>query len=303
MANILIGGGSGLVGQRLCTLLTAAGHQVALLSRRAQKRSPYPVFVWDAKKGYIDPNALAEADYVINLAGAGIADARWSKSRKALIISSRVETTRLLLNSFKESGKSPKAYLSASAVGFYGDRGEEWMREEAAPGQGFLSESTQIWEQSIQEVAEYVPRTIAFRIGIVLSTLGGALEKMLLPMNVRTGTYFGDGQQFYSWIHIDDLCEMFRFAIDNEAVNGIYNAVAPNPSRNIDLVKAISTAMDKAALILPAPAFGLRLAMGEMADVVLSGNRVSADKIEQAGFKFQFPELVPALRDVLDKKI
>ncbi|MEM1322939.1 MAG: TIGR01777 family oxidoreductase [Bacteroidota bacterium] len=303
MSNILIAGGTGLVGQRLSQLLLAEGHTVMHLSRRRNPKSAIPTYVWDLKKGHIDEEALVRADYVINLAGAGVADRRWTASRKQLIISSRVDAARLLLSSFERLGKRPNAYLSAAAIGYYGDRGEDWVNEESAPGKsGFLVESCLRWEEAIAEWPKAGHRTVTYRIGIVLSTKGGALPKMLLPARFAVASYFGDGQQYMPWIHIDDLCRMIIKGLE-ESMNGIYNGVAPNPVTNKVFMETLCEALGRPAIPIPAPAFALRVGMGEMADVVLSGSRVSADKIQQQQFRFEYPELLPALRDLLEKKL
>ena len=173
------------------------------------------------------------------------------------------------------------------------------MTEEAEAGSGFLSESTVAWESAIQEVAQTGVRTVGIRIGIVMSTQGGALEKMLIPFRLYAGTYFGNGQQWYSWVHIDDVCRLFIHAMENESMNGFYNGAAPNPVRNKALVEAIKKAMDSPAVIVPAPAFAMRLGMGEMADAVLDSTKVSAEKTKSTGFDFQFPDIDKALGDLL----
>ncbi len=302
MANILIAGGSGLVGQRLSALLTARGHQVCWLSRSKDAQDPYPVFIWDIKQGIIEEEAIAKADYVINLAGAGVADRPWTKDRKELIISSRVETAALLLQYFQKV-KPPKAYLAASAVGYYGNRGNKMLAETDGPGTGFLSESCLAWEAATDEVRKSGIRTVTIRIGIVLSTQGGALEKMLIPFKFFMGTYFGNGEQWYSWIHIDDLCGIFIRAIENEAMTETYNGVAPNPETNEDLTRTVGKARKKPALILPAPAFILRLVMGEMSHAILDSTRVSSNKIEAMGYEFRFRNLLPALEDLFERKL
>lgn len=303
MASVLIAGGSGLVGQRLSALLTQKGYDVAILSRSAQSESPYRVFQWDVAKGQIDKAAIQFADYVINLAGAGIADKPWTASRKQLIIDSRVQSTTLLLEAFEKNNKRPKAFLSSAAMGYYGDRGNELLDEDAAPGEGFLAESCVAWEKAIREVAASGIRTVYYRIGIVLSTQGGAFEKMKMPFNFLMGTYFGDGQQWYSWIHIDDLCNMFIAGIEHENMQGVYNAAAPTPERNKAFTKILGDTLGKPFLLIPAPAFALRLALGEMADTILSSTRLSSVGIEKAGFNFQFPELETVLKDLLNRKV
>ena len=304
MSNILIAGGTGLLGQRLSQLLKKRGHTVFHLSRKENLRAEFPAYKWDLDKEYIDDTALAKADYIINLAGAGVADARWTTARKRLIISSRVESARLLKSAITDKKTPAKAYLSASAIGYYGNRGDQLLKETDPPGdEGFLPEAVTAWEKAIREVAETGIRTVGFRIGIVLSAKGGALEKMLLPFKLFNGTYFGDGSMYYSWIHIDDMARMFIEAVENESLAGFYNGVAPNPATNKEIIVSCKKALRKPAIILPAPAIALRTAMGEMADMILDSAKVSSEKIEKAGFKFQFPELLPALKDLLKRKI
>lgn len=302
MSTILIAGGSGLVGKRLSTLLKDQGHEVLHLSRHADPKAAFPTSAWDPAKGRIDESVVARADVVINLAGAGIADARWTAARKQLIMDSRVQSAYTLLKALKNTDKAT-VYLSAAAVGYYGNSGDQVMEETAPPGQGFLPESCTVWEKAIQGIAASGIRTVGLRIGIVLSVQGGALEKMLLPLRFGVNTYFGNGSQWYSWIHIDDVCRLFIHAMENAEMNGIYNAVAPNPATNLQFAKTLGKAWAGPSLLLPAPAFALRLAMGEMADVVLTGQRVSAKKTLATGFAFQFPELEGALVDVLKRKV
>jgi len=299
MSYILIAGGTGLVGARLGEMLREKGYETALLSRSSATREGLRVFSWDPSQGRMDPEALGEASAVINLAGAGIAERPWTQARKRLIVESRTQSADLLRKTLLSTPNRVETYLSASAIGFYGDTGEDWTDEDAAPGKGFLAESTQAWESAFHEVETPAIRAAAFRIGIVLSPRGGALEKMLLPFKARLGTYFGDGRQWYSWIHIDDVCRIFIHALENPEIRGVYNATAPNPARNKALVEAIGAALGGPHLMAPAPAFALRLAMGEMADVILNSNRVSSKKIEASGFEFRFPVLAPALTDLL----
>lgn len=304
MATVLIGGGTGLIGTRLSEILEEHGYTVEHLSRSENPDARFPAYAWDTVNGTIDEAAVARADYVINLAGAGIADKPWTDARKRIIIESRTKSTRLLLDTFRKLDKEPKAYLSSAAIGIYGDRGDEVMTEDSEPGKsGFLAESCKAWEQAIREVAATSTRTVALRIGVVLSTKGGALEKMLIPLKLRTATYFGDGSQWFSWIHIDDVCQMFLYALENENLEGFYNAVAPNPKTNKQFTEVLADAYGKSVVTVPAPAFALRLGMGEMADTVLGSTKVSAQKIQDVGFEFKFPELKPALQDLLERRV
>lgn len=297
MPNILIGGGTGFIGKHLSSKLAADGHEVRILSRSANPNAKFKTFVWDVAKQTIDDAAFTDVDYVINLAGAGIVDKRWTEARKQVIISSRSDSALLLANTMARLGLKPKLYLSASAVGYYGDRGNELMTETSDPGHGFLSKSCILWEDSVEEIDRLgIPKCI-IRTGIVLHPEEGALQKMLIPLNFWMSTYFGDGSQYYSWIHIDDMVNIYRHAIA-ESLTGIYNGVAPSPTTNKELAAAIGPAMNKPALVMSVPAFAMKLAMGEMSHTVLDSARCSAEKLLEAGFKFAHPELDGALRDL-----
>jgi uncharacterized protein len=298
MKKILIAGGTGLIGKHLSQLLKNNGYEVTHLSRRANPNAEFPTYAWQPEAGTFDKKAFDEADAIINLAGAGIADKLWSKERKKEIIESRTSGNALIANYLRSNNHSIQTYISASAIGFYADRGDELMTETATVGKGFLAESTAAWEQAIQEVAATNVRTVALRIGVVLSPEGGALQKMLLSFMFRLGVYFGNGQQWTSWIHRADLCNIFLWALQNQDIKGIYNAVAPTPISNYDLTKAISVAKGGGYLMLPTPSFALRLGMGEMADVVLGSTKVSSQKIENQGFIFRFPKVAEALKDL-----
>lgn len=301
--TVLIAGGTGLIGSRLSELLTEKGYNVIHLSRRKNLQAEYPAYAWDLGTMQIDDDAIKTAEIVINLAGAGIADKPWSPERKQLIIDSRVKSNRLLLDSFQRLGHQPEVFLPASAIGYYGDSGEAWVDEQSGDGEGFLSESVRTWEEPIKEAIAGDIRTVALRIGLVLSTRGGALPKILLPLRFFLGTYFGNGQQWYSWIHIDDLCRMFIWAIEEKTMDGIYNAVGPAPERNKDFTRIIGKARGWPFLLLPAPAFALRLILGEMSQAVLISTKVSAEKIERSGFTYQFEDLSDAIKDLLIKKV
>ena len=231
-----------------------------------------------------------------------MADKRWTNTRKRVILNSRLKSTALLKKSIAQYNPKLKGFISASAIGIYGDAGATLLREEAPVGEGFLAEVTKEWEAAVDSIATLNIRTVKLRIGIVLSTKGGALAKMLPSYKVGVGSYFGDGKQYYSWIHIDDLAKMFLHAIE-VSVEGIYNAVAPNPVTNKTLAQQIGKAYDRFALIVPAPAFGLRLALGELADAILFSNNVAAQKIIDTGFEFTYSEVLPALKDLIERKI
>lgn len=302
MQTVLIAGGGGLIGLRLSAILKEKGYQVLHLSRQHRPNAAFPTYKWDVGQQWADPEAIKRTDYVVNLAGAGIADSPWTAARKKLIIDSRVDSARLLLSAFQEAGRRPKAYLSSAAIGYYGDRGEELLAEQDQPGQGFLSECCIAWERAGAEVAASGIRTVVFRTGIVLSRQGGALPRIMLPIHFRLGTYFGNGRQWYSWIHIDDLCDMFVKAMEETQMEGVYNGVAPNPVRNKAFVEQAITATGHSAMLVPAPAFALRLALGEMASTILSSTKASSRKIEEAGFSFRYPRLPEALENLLQRE-
>lgn len=298
--TVLIGGGTGLVGNHLSEMLTEKGYHVLHLSRKQDLSKKFPAYKWDLKAGTIDEEAIQKSDIIINLAGTGIADARWTEKRKKSIIDSRVKSTHLLKNAFEKAGKIPEAFLSAAAIGYYGDRGEELLTEESLPGNsGFLAKSCVEWEKALDEVKNTGWRTARIRIGIVLSTKGGALEKIILPVKFRIGGYFGDGQQWYSWIHIDDLCRMFVYILENESLSGTFNGTSPNPERNKPFTQKIGTAIGKPPIMAPGPKFIMRIALGEMADTILTSSRVLPERISKTDFKFNFPNLIEAVQDLV----
>ena len=301
--TVLIAGGSGLIGSFLSPLLAGAGYTVLHLSRKKNLDAKFPAFHWDIKKRELDMVALERADYVINLAGAGIADALWTQERRKVIVSSRVDGALLFKEKIQQCKTKPKAYLSAAAIGYYGDRGTERLTEESGPGTGFLASTSQQWENAIREVAETGVRTAWLRTGIVLSTQGGALQKILLPFKARIGSYFGDGSQYYSWIHIEDMARIYLYLINHDGLSGVFNATAPHPETNKELTYKAKEALGKAALVAPVPEAALRLGMGDMADTVMGSSLVVPERITQAGFEFRYPELLPALKDLLARKI
>lgn len=301
-ATVLITGGTGLIGMRLSERLTAIGYRVIHLSRRRNMEATYPAYAWDVNAGTIDDEALQQADYIVTLAGAGIADERWTARRKQLIIDSRVKGIELIASRLKALDLRPKAVVGASAIGYYGDAGTMLLDESAPAGKDFLADSVQAWEAAYDSIAALDIRNPKLRIGIVLSTQGGALAKMLPTYKLGFGTYFGTGEQVYSWVHIDDVCNMFVHAIRHDHMTETYNAVAPQPVTNKELAEAIATAKGMNEVVFPAPAFALKLALGEMAAVVLSSSNLSAQRILDAGFAFEWGKLVPALRDLVEHK-
>ncbi len=303
MKKVLITGGSGLIGTRLSELLLEKNYAVAHLSRSKRDKKNIEVYQWDIEKGIIEEETIATADYIIHLAGAGVADKRWSARRKKEIIDSRIDTANLLYNYLQKTTNQVKAFIGSSGISYYGDSGKTVKTESAAKGKGFLSDVTKVWEESTFKINDLNLRTVAIRTGLVLSTKGGALAKIALPVKFAIGNHFGDGQHYYSWIHIDDICNIYIKAIEDETIEGVYNGVAPNPVTNKDFVLTIAKALNRPKMSIPVPEFALRLALGEMADAVMEGINVSSDKIEEKGFVFEYPTLLGALKDVYEREI
>lgn len=299
MKTILIAGGTGLIGQLLAQTLKDEGHNIRLLSRSKSAKPNFPTFLWNVDKGVADENAFKEVDIVINLAGSGVADKLWTERRKKEITESRIKSNQLLGYCFKNYHR-PSLYISAGAIGFYGHRENEILTEEHTAGSGFLSESCKHWEKAVFETADDSTRLVLFRIGIVLSPRGGALQKMLLPWKMGISTSFNPGNQWYSWIHETDLVGLFLFALQNEQVKGIYNAVAPNPEKMYDFAKAMN-AQSKLPwrMVWSIPYTLLTAAMGEMSSVLTNSARVSAEKIIGEGFQFTFKKMDIALKNLM----
>jgi uncharacterized protein (TIGR01777 family) len=291
--TILLAGGTGLIGTRLSLLLRERGYVVRLLTRTPGNADE---FKWNPLKGELDESALQNIDYVVNLAGAGIADKRWTADRKRDIVMSRVQAAQVLAKAFTRMDIKPKAYISASAIGYYGNSGEQFMTEADAPvDNSFMVECCQQWEAAADTMLGLGIRTVKLRIGIVLAKEGGALAEVVKPLHWGLGTYFGNGRAWWSWIHRDDLCRMILWAFENTAITGVFNAVAPQPVRGLAFTQTVAKAINQKAVFLPAPEFALKLILGEMAVVVLNSNHISGRKVEQAGFEYSYPDLQGAL--------
>ncbi len=297
--NILISGGSGLVGLELSKMLRAKGHRVSILSRKKTNDVNYKF--WDIENGVLAEDALIGIDTIVHLAGEGIADGAWTDERKVKIVESRVNSTRLLLDALKKGNHQVKAFISASATGYYSNRGDELMYEDAMPAKDFLGTTCVLWEQEVNKIESLGIRTVKLRIGIVLTTKGGALKKMIVPFKFGLGSALGDGKQWMSWIHLKDLCSMFIYAIENNQLKGAYNAVAPQAATNYEFSKTLSKIMKRPFWAPNVPSFILKIIFGEMSAVVLGSTKASADKIEKEGFKFEFAKLNEALIDLLKK--
>jgi uncharacterized protein (TIGR01777 family) len=302
---VAITGSSGLVGTALVEALEADGHLVRRLVRRpappqiGERLGEGSEIHWDPQAGRIDGAELSGIDAIVHLAGENLAAHRWSEAAKARIRDSRIQGTRLLCRTIAGLETKPSVLVSASAVGYYGDRGEEPVDESSSPGRGFLAEVCQQWEAETRAARDADVRVVNLRLGVVLSREGGALAKMLLPFKLGLGGVIGSGQQYFSWITRDDVVRVIQFALAAAAVSGPLNAVAPQPVTNREFTKTLGRVLGRPT-IFPMPAFAARLAFGEMADeMLLSGVRVEPRALAAAGFEFQHAQLEPALRHVL----
>ncbi len=297
--KILVSGSHGLVGSALMDSLKGDGHELFALVRRAP-RSDAEV-EWRPERGSLALARLEGMETVIHLAGESIASGRWTEEKKQRIRDSRVKGTTLLSEALANLSHPPRAFLCASAIGFYGDRGDEILTEESAPGNDFLAEVCVEWEQATAPAAEKGIRVVNLRFGIILSADGGALAKMLPPFRMGAGGRVGSGKQYMSWIALDDVVAAIKFALANDVFHGPVNVVAPNPVTNAEFTKALGKALSRPTL-LPVPEFAARLAFGEMADaLLLSSQRVKPRRLEDAGYPFQYSDLERALRHVLNQ--
>lgn len=300
-SSVLITGGSGLIGRYLTSALLNDGYQVSHLSRKANQFGKVRVFRWDPEKGYADPLALEGVNYIIHLAGANIGEKRWSESRKEEIVKSRVESSRLLYDIISSNNIELKAFISASAAGYYGSlTSEKIFKEQDGAATDFLGNTCRLWEAGADLFADAGIRTVKIRTAVVLEKSDSALSKMMMPAKFGFLVQTGNGRQYMPWIHIEDLCNIYVKAIKDEEMNGAYNAVSPQHTTHKTFIKSLAQVMGKPVFPVPVPGFILKAALGEMSDVVLKGSRVSAEKISNSGYEFLYPELIGALREVLN---
>ena len=294
--TIAISGATGLVGGELIPSLKHVGHSILTLSRRNAGTGSV---LWDPAKGVTPLGALEGVDAVVHLAGENIAGSRWTAAVKERIRSSRVDGTRNLVKSLSLLKTPPKTLVCASAIGFYGHRGEERLDDASAVGSGYLADVCKEWESEAQEAEKIGLRVVRLRIGVVLSKKGGALAKMLLPFKLGVGGIIGSGKQYWSWVGLNDLVRIISFCVENEGISGAVNAVSPNPMTNYDFTKAVGAVLHRPT-IFPMPAFAAKLALGEMADeLLLSSIRVEPHKLQSAGFQFAEPDLTSCLKHEL----
>lgn len=292
----LVTGSTGLIGSSLLPALKAVGHAVSGLQRGIDGTSR-----WDTVTGQIDPSSLKGADAVIHLAGANIGERRWTRSRKQLILESRVGPTTALCKFLANCDSSPSTLVVASAIGIYGDRGDAWLDESAVPGEGFLAEVVTSWEDATRSAAENGIRVVNLRFGIILAADGGALKRMLIPFNLGIGGPIGDGGQYWSWVGMDDVIGAMLHALETPSLAGPINVVSPNPVTNREFTRTLGRVLRRPAF-LPLPRFAARLALGEMADELLQYSaRVKPKVLEASGYQFRAAELDACLRNLLHR--
>jgi len=299
-----------LIGRQLTALLVKKGYSVILFSHSQQSSNGQgnpSIAHWDIARGVIDKSAIAKADYIIHLAGAGVADKRWTKERKKEIVESRTKSSALLVNALQESENSVNTVVSSSAIGWYGAdtsaSSKNGFTENEPPSTDFLGETCRLWEESIAPVKEMGKRLVKLRTGIVLSNEGGALTEFKKPLKAGIAAILGSGNQVVSWVHIDDICRMYLATIQNDEMTGAYNAVAPAPVTNRELTLALAKRMrGNSYLPVHVPAFALKVGLGEMSIEVLKSATVSANKILQSGFAFSYSTIAAALAQLIPSK-
>ena len=303
--RILVVGGTGLVGRRLCEALARAGHDLRAISRNVPRSTPHLPAGTDLR-----PVPRSEAEWtslvdgcnaIFNLAGEGIVDGRWTDARKQQLRDSRIGITESLVRACESTVRRPRVLVNASAIGFYGPHGDEDLNESSASGDDFLAEMCVAWEQAAMAAVDFGLRVVTVRIGVVLSMDGGSLERMLPPFRMGLGGPFGTGEQYFSWVHEDDLTGLLMHALDNESIEGPMNGTAPNPVSNREFSKTLGAVLNRPAFLSP-PDFVIRLAFGEVADaILLTGQRVLPAVAQKTGFKFRYETAEEALRALLDR--
>ena len=296
--HILLTGGSGLIGVNLTKLLLDKGYEVSHLSRTPGKDPRVKTYLWDVHKGEIDEACIDGADTIIHLAGAGVAEKRWTNKRKQELVESRTKSIRLIYELLRKKEHKVTSVISASATGYYGDRGDVLLTEDSKPADDFLAECCIAWEKAVDEGEDLGLRIIKFRTGVVLNKKGGALPQLANPVKWYVGSPLGDGKQWIPWIHWHDVVKLYLYAIMHNKLTGTFNMVAPAPVTNQEMIRAVAKQLHKPLWAPKVPAFALNLLLGEMSMIILGSTKVSSQKIEDNGFKFEYPELEGALKEI-----
>ena len=301
--NVLISGGTGFIGKHLTNLLIANGYSVSILSRSPkQNTTDISYYQWDVDQNYIDEKAVLNADYIVHLAGEGIAEKRWTSKRKQAIVQSREQSIQLIYEVLKKHDKKLDAFVSASGIGIYGAKnGLEICNENTPPVNDFLGTTCQKWEAAADTIASLGIRTVKIRAGLVLGKGEGFLKKLSPIFKLGLGSALGSGKQYMPWIHIDDLCGIYLEALNNTALTGAYNAAICDDTTNEFFSKTLAKILGHLVWLPNVPAFVLKMVLGELAQILLTGQRVSSNKIEATGFQFRYKILEKALKDCLPK--
>jgi uncharacterized protein (TIGR01777 family) len=299
--HILITGATGLIGKKLIHALQENGHTISVLARKPGKIKNVTVHLWNVYKHQIDPSCIQGVDTVIHLAGEGIAEKKWTKERKQKIIDSRVLSAQLIHKLIKDANAPVRTFISASAVGYYGDCGDEILTENSSNGYGFLAECCKLWEDAADKGKSLGMRVVKFRIGFIMARGEGALAALDKPIRFFAGAPLGSGRQWVPWVHIDDIVSMFAAAVDEPSISGAYNACAPFPITNETLTRAVAKALHRPVWPIHVPEKVLEMILGQMSNVVLISNNTSAQKLLDEGFKFKYTHLEDALADIYDR--
>lgn len=298
--HILLTGASGVIGKQLTLLLLNKGYTVSHLSRKPASGQHIKTYVWDVPKGIIDPVCVDGVDIIIHLAGAGVAEKRWTDARKKELEDSRIKSIQLIYSLLKTEKHQVKKIISASATGYYGNRGDEWLTEGSQPGNDFLAQLCIRWEKAADEGEALGLKVLKFRTGIVLNKEGGALPQLATPIKLGAGAPLGTGKQYMPWIHHQDVIDLYLYGVAHDGLTGVYNMTAPNPVTNAQLTRAVAKQLKRPLWLPNVPAFLLKILFGEMGVIVLGGARVSPAKIEQAGFKFKYPDIEGAVKEIYE---
>jgi hypothetical protein len=299
MAKVLITGGTGLVGTHLRIKLQEMGYEVAILSRTKRNETKLLTYTWDYNKDEIDKDAINTSDYIIHLAGVNLGEKRWTSKRKQLIFDSRIKSAELIYNNIDKGNNRLRAFITASAIGYYDAiTSDKELNETEPPSDDFLGQTCKKWEQVADRFTDIGIRAVKIRTGVVLAKQGGALSKIIIPIKMGIGSAIGDGNQYLPWIHIDDLCSIYIKAIEDTQMIGAFNAVAPEHKTNKQFIETIAHNLDKPLWFPKIPAIAIKVILGKMSEMILTGSRISSDKIRNSGFVFRYPNLESALEQL-----
>ena len=299
MAKVLITGGTGLVGTHLGRKLQELGYEIAILSRTKRNVNKVQTFFWDYNKNEIDKDAINTSDYIIHLAGENLGERRWTSKRKQLIFNSRIKSAELIYNNLDKGNNRLRAFITASAIGYYGAKTyDKVFSETDPPADDFLGQTCKKWEQVADRFADIGIRTVKIRTGVVLAKQGGVLPKIIIPIKLGIGSAIGDGNQYLPWIHIDDLCSIYVKAIEDTQMSSAFNAVAPEHKTNKQFIETVARNLDRPLWFPKIPAIAIKVILGKMSEMILTGSRISSDKIKNSGFVFRYPNLESALKQL-----